>query len=40
MAKPSETFNFAYSLSVSNGTYTLVDANSGAAGVKSYRHWR
>jgi hypothetical protein len=33
MAKPSETFNFAYSLSVSNGTYTLVDANSGAAGV-------
>jgi len=33
MAKPSETFNFAYSLSVSNGTYTLVDANHATAGV-------
>jgi hypothetical protein len=33
MAKPSETFNYAYSLSVSNGTYTLVDANPGVSGV-------
>jgi len=33
MAKPSETFNFAYSLSVSNGTYTLVDANPSSTGV-------
>lgn len=33
MAKPSETFNFAYSLSKSNGTYTLVDANPGVNGV-------
>ena len=33
MAKPSETFNFAYALSASNGTYTLVDANPRAAGV-------
>lgn len=33
MAKPSETFNFAYALSVSNGTYTLVDETSGNTGV-------
>ena len=33
MAKPSETFSFAYSLSASNGTYTLVDANPGSSGV-------
>jgi hypothetical protein len=33
MAKPSQTFNFAYSLSESNGTYTLVDANPGSTGV-------
>jgi hypothetical protein len=33
MAKPSETFNFAYALSASNGTYTLVDANPRSAGV-------
>jgi Hint domain len=33
MAKPSETFNFTYALSVSNGTYTLLDSNPGSTGV-------
>jgi hypothetical protein len=33
MAKPSETFNFAYALSVSNGTYKLVDGTPGNTGV-------
>jgi hypothetical protein len=33
LAKPSEMFNYAYALSASNGTYTLVDANPESDGV-------